>query len=461
MIIKPQPGPQERAMACPADILFYGGEAGGGKTYMLLMEASRFTHVPGFGGVIFRRTYPEIMNEGGLWDNSEQIYPLMNARPRSSACEWVWDKTQVSISFAHMQHEKDKHAWQGSQIPFIGFDEVTHFSRGQFFYMLSRNRLSRPCGIKPYIRCTCNPDPTSWVADFISWWIDQETGFPLPERDGKIRWMARKGENTLWFDSQEEAIASGFGPEACKSVSFIRSRLADNKILCDMDPSYKANLDALPLVDRIRLAEGNWKTLPGSGMFFRRAWFNFVDVAPIDGRTVRYWDRAATEVSKQSPDPDWTAGVKMRIDDEGRMYVLDVIHERGTPSFIQNTIKKTAELDGDECEQWIEVDPGQAGIVEKDLYAKLLIGYIVQFNPVRVNKVTRAKPASSQVEAGNVKIVCAAWNESFIRELELFSDWDQVAPENKPKPLPHDDQVDAFSGATSVLARGIPRVRTT
>ena len=42
---------------------------------------------------------------------------------------------------------------------------------------------------KPYVRASCNPKPNSWVARLLEWWIDQDTGYPIPERDGVIRYM--------------------------------------------------------------------------------------------------------------------------------------------------------------------------------------------------------------------------------------------------------------------------------
>jgi hypothetical protein len=70
VIIGPQPGPQTAFFASAADIAIYGGTAGGGETFAELLECSRHVHVPGFGAVIFRRTTPQIRNEGGLWDES-------------------------------------------------------------------------------------------------------------------------------------------------------------------------------------------------------------------------------------------------------------------------------------------------------------------------------------------------------------------------------------------------------
>ena len=107
--------------------------------------------------------------------------------------------------------------------------------------MLSRNRTDS--GIKPYVRATCNPDADSWVADFISWWIDQETGYPIPERSGVIRWMVRINEAVTWFDSREEAVQGAIengvkqkqAETMPKSVTFISSTLHDNKILMKND----------------------------------------------------------------------------------------------------------------------------------------------------------------------------------------------------------------------------------
>ena len=68
------------------------------------------------------------------------------------------------MAFDYISRDADVYAWQGSQICFLGFDELTHFSEFTFFYMLSRNRSI--CGVEPFVRATCNPDSGSWVAKF-------------------------------------------------------------------------------------------------------------------------------------------------------------------------------------------------------------------------------------------------------------------------------------------------------
>src|SRR4051812_4845056 len=199
--VAPQPGPQTAFLASRADIAIYGGAAGGGKSWALLLEPLRHVGVADFGAVFFRRSTVQIRNEGGLWDESAKLYPHVGARAREQALEWRFP-SGASVSFGHLEHERNVYDWQGSQISLIGFDELTHFSARQFFYMLSRNRSM--CGVRPYVRATCNPDADSWVAKLIGWWIDQETGLPIPERSGVLRWFARVGEELVWADRPEE-----------------------------------------------------------------------------------------------------------------------------------------------------------------------------------------------------------------------------------------------------------------
>lgn len=270
-IIRPQPGYQMMALSSPADIVIGGGAAGVGKTYTLLLEPLRHKDVKGFGTVIFRRTSPQIKAEGALWDTSLGIYTQINeAEPRESSYEWFFGNTS-KLKFSHLEYEKNKFDWQGAQIPCIGFDELTHFSKGMFFYMMTRNRSV--CGVKPYMRATCNPDPDSWVAEFISWWIDQETGYPIPERNGVIRYLVVDGDNYIWGDSKAEVLelaAHVFEKvkektdidldNFIKSVTFISGDIYENKKLLSVDPSYLGNLLSQDKDTQASLLHGNWKT---------------------------------------------------------------------------------------------------------------------------------------------------------------------------------------------------------
>src|SRR6478735_2131267 len=269
-IITPQEGYQLDFASSPADICIGGGAAGVGKTFSLLLEPIRHKDIEGFGSVIFRRTNPQIRNEGGLWDTSIQLYSCLDAIPRQSSLEWMFGKSK--LKFSNLEYEKNIYDWQGSQIPLIGFDELTHFTKKMFFYLLTRNRSV--CGVNPYVRATCNPDPDSWVAEFISWWIDQDTGFAIPERRGVLRYLIVDGENYIWGDSKEEVIQKGWHiledvvlkskidpSEFVKSVTFIGGSIYDNKELLKENPAYLGNLLAQDKDTQAALLHSNWKTV--------------------------------------------------------------------------------------------------------------------------------------------------------------------------------------------------------
>lgn len=276
--IYPQPGFQLAVLSTSADIAIIGGGAGGGKTYALLMEASRHQYNADFGAVIFRRTYPMIMNEGGLWDTSKQLYPLVGAMSREQQLDWKFP-SGAAVAFRHLQLERNVQDWQGSQVPLIIFDELTHFTKYQFWYMLSRNRST--CGVRPYVRASCNPDPDSWVAELIAWYIGED-GFPLPERAGVLRYFTRDGEQMVWGDTPEEVIAKAphlFAGDLAatrpKSFTFIPGSIYENKKLLEVNPEYLGNLMAQDVETRAQLLEGNWKVkVDGLALFEHQRLFD-------------------------------------------------------------------------------------------------------------------------------------------------------------------------------------------
>lgn len=250
--IRPQEGPQAEWLASSADIAVYGGAAYGGKSFALLMEPLRHVANPGFGGVIFRRTCKQVTNEGGLWDTSGEIYPLAGAKPISTSLDWRFP-SGANINFAHLEHEKNKYDWQGSQIPFLGFDELTHFAESQFWYLISRNRSG--CGVRPYVRATTNPDAGSWVKKFLAPWVDRK--FPDPAKSGEIRWLLRINGQLLWGRTRAELTAKH--PDLIpKSVTFVRASIWDNKIGMARDPEYLGSLHAQSPVEMARLLHGDW-----------------------------------------------------------------------------------------------------------------------------------------------------------------------------------------------------------
>jgi predicted phage terminase large subunit-like protein len=411
----PQPGQQERFLGSKADIAIYGGAAGGGKTWALLLQPTKHKAHADFSAVFFRRTTVQIRNPGGLWDESFKLYTGSGAQPFSAALEWRFP-SGAKVRFAHLEHEKTVLEWQGAQAPLICFDELTHFTAAQFWSMTARNRSVGL--VKPYIRATCNPDADSWVAELIAWWIDQETGFPIRSRNGKLRWFVRVDDHLQWADRSSDLRRRYKGLQP-RSLTFIPAQLKDNRALAKSDPEYRARLMALPRVERERLLHGNWKIRPAAGLYFNRAWCQVVDAVPAGLAVKRGWDLAATPKTEAN-DPDWTVGVKLGRTPDGRYFVLDCRRLRGTPAAVERLLANTAAEDGESVEVALPQDPGQAGKAQAHALVRALEGFTVRATPESGDKVTRFGPFSAQAEAGNVYVLRAPWNEAWFAALESF-----------------------------------------
>ena len=398
------------------------------------MSALRYKNVPGFGCTIFRKNFNQIFAQGGLWDESMQIYQdVKGACPKFARGQWLFcnDKGEVlsKVTFAHIEKDEDVHKWQGSQICELGFDELTHFTEKTFFYMLSRNRSA--CGVEPFVRATCNPDANSWVAKFIEWWIDQDTGYPIPERSGKIRWFIRRDEVLYWANTRQELwkqfnLKTDEERSEPRSVTFIMSKLSDNKELMKVNPGYLANLKALSQIERERLLYGNWKIKAAAGLYFKRSQLGDVlETVPADViQWVRCWDLAATEKDDKG-DPAYTAGVLMGKRKNGRYVVADVVNKQMSASDVRKTIKLTAQSDRAAYKRVrvrLPQDPGQAGKEQAESYIKFLSGFDVTTVAESGTKEARAEPMAAQWQAGNFDIVFGQWNEEYLLQLENFPD---------------------------------------
>jgi predicted phage terminase large subunit-like protein len=445
--VTPQPGPQTQFLSCDADVVFYGGSAGGGKSFALLLDPLYHYGNSLFGAVIFRRTMKQVTNEGGLWDTASELYvPIQGVAIQSPTYHFTFP-SGMQVSFAHMEHEKNRLDWQGAQIPWIGFDELTHFTWRQFSYMFSRNRSASNVAGK--IRGTCNPDPDSWVRKFIDWYIGAD-GYAIPERSGVVRWLIVEGDEIVWANSKRELLdmypARTEGKDIFPtSFTFIRSSVYDNKILLEKDPRYLANLHALSRVEKAQLLDGNWNVRPTAGSYFKRSDFEIVDAVPAGAKRVRAWDLAATKRAenaeqreKKSNDPDYTAGVK--ISKVGNIYYIEHVERfREDAPVVASRLKNTATQDGIRTKVRLPQDPGQAGKSQAKSLTASLAGFPVVFYPVTGSKEHRATPLASQAQAGNVKLIRGPWNEAFLSEAENF-----------PEGI-HDDQIDAAADAFDEL----------
>lgn len=271
-----QLGGQENMLASPADITIGGGCRGGSKSFSLLLEALKDVDNPNFRATILRNERPDLEN---IISDSEKVYGQYGQYNKSqSDMTWnMYSGAKVRLSFYGGDNMDDfKKRFQGKQYAFIGIDEITHCPYDRFKYLMTDNRNASH--IRNRFWGTCNPDPDSWVAQFIDWWIGED-GFPIPERDSVVRYcfMPSNDVNEIyWGNTREEVfeqcrdeIMRSWKPEYekfgdpqdlfIKSVCFVEAKLSDNIKLMSSDPAYLANLANQDEEQRQRDLDGNWK----------------------------------------------------------------------------------------------------------------------------------------------------------------------------------------------------------
>lgn len=173
---------------------------------------------------------------------------------------------------------------------------------------------------------------------------------------------------------------------------------------------------------------------PKEGSFIKIHNLKYIDALPNNlTKIVRSWDLAATE-----NDGDFSAGIKMGIDADKNIYIIDVVRGQWSPDVRDKWIKNTADLDG-RINITIPEDPGAAGKFQAQYLFRVLAGHNINKIKPTGKKEIRAEGVASQINAGNVYILKAPWNREFVEELRTF-------PLGK-----HDDQVDAMSDAFSQL----------
>lgn len=159
-------------------------------------------------------------------------------------------------------------------------------------------------------------------------------------------------------------------------------------------------------------------------------------------RGVRFWDLAATAVSRESRDPDYTVGTLVAEDKDGMWWVLDVVRARLDPEQVQQLVYQTAKLDGRRVKQVIEQEPGSAGKTMVANYIRILAGMPCEGKSHAGDKAAWADGWAGQVNAGNVILLAAPWNKAWLVEHGGFPN------------ARHDDQVDSAAGSFNVSVEG-------
>jgi len=230
IIFKANEGPQEDFLAAAETDVLYGGAAGGGKSYAMLVDPLRYAHRPAHRGLIIRRSMPELRE---LIDKSRELYPKAFPGCRYKEVEKLWNfPSGAKIEFGFLERDADVYRYQGQAYSWIGFDEITHLpTEFAWNYLASRLRTT-DSEIIPYMRCTANPGGTGAT------WVKKRYIDPSPPN------------------------ASFEGADGL-TRKFIPARLQDNPFLAH-DGRYEKMLQALPPTQRQQLLDGNWDVAEGA-----------------------------------------------------------------------------------------------------------------------------------------------------------------------------------------------------
>lgn len=423
---------------------------GGGKSYCGLLRHLRWVDDQHYRGFIIRKNSVTLTKSGGLFDEARQLYKAFDPRVQVKLKEMKFVfPSGAEIAMSHLETEDDAEKYRGLQLSAAMIDEATQISEDHTLVVLSR--LRSKAKMVPNLFLTCNPSPDSFLRRWIDWWIipkgEENAGRPNPERDGKIRWFIRQNNEMIWADTKEELLET-YGKDVLPlSLQFISATIYDNPPLIKANPGYLANLQGLKRVKKERDLYGNWDIREEASGFFKSEWLG-EPINPYDldiAQRCRAWDIAGSLPSEALPNPDWTAGVLLAKTSSGLYIVEDVVRFRARYGEVMQKIIETAKSDPDGTLIILPQEPGQAGKAAGQMMIKDLLeeGFSARMRPSNKSKVIRFQPFSAAAEAGLVRYVHGAWNDTYFSELEAFDG-------GRDK---KDDQVDATSDSFITLAQ--------
>lgn len=272
--IRPIPNsPQEFFLSADVREVGFGGQAGGAKSFSLILDALGQIHMKGYNAILFRRTYKQLSGADGLIELSRQVYPLLGGTYLKGEYLWTFKYQPGTIRFAHLEHESSVYNYQGHQYPYIGFDELQNFTERQYVFLFSRNRASNP-DIKPYTRATFNP------GDIGHYWIKKR--FIDTDITMQIKHYRRiNGVDTHVRSNDPLSIGRMFIPSSVEQNPYLWQGGTGD---------YVAALEQLDPVDYARLRKGDWHIRREGRVYHQFSDANIIpyDNIPFSSKDVYY-----------------------------------------------------------------------------------------------------------------------------------------------------------------------------
>ena len=437
------PGPcsirQQMYIESTADVTLYGGAAGSGKSEIGVIDFLKHIDVPGFIGVMTRRTTPQMTGPGGLLSKCKRIFAKA-CKPeeytwRAKDGKFVFHNSGAEIYLKHFESDASDENWQGTEANLFYVDEGTQYTQHMIQYIMSRMRNPSCPSIPPHLKITCNPDADHFFKEWVKPYL-LEDGTPDRSKDGMIRYFSFMDGDFVWGDTKEELKSKyGIDEKDALSFTFISATVFDNPVVQKVNPRYVSWLRGLKGVERARLLEGNWYVRETSSTFFQREWIT--EISSFDESeviaTVRAFDFASELVSEKNPSPDYTTSIRMRKMKDGRYIIDDIRRTRVRFGEWTSFILECCLDDPDNSETYLPLDPGAAAKRATSMLAIDLAGFGLTVRTLTTNKskLDRFRPFSACAQNGGVMILMNCGfdfendikndNTFYYRELEAFT----------------------------------------
>lgn len=408
-------GKQAAFLAFSGREAFYGGAAGGGKSWALLMAALQHVDDPRYRALILRRTYKQMSKADSIMSTSQE-WLSGKAKWNGEAHKWTFP-SGATLEFGHMEHAKSIFDYQGAAWHYVGYDELTQFHEAMYTYLFSRQRRRKASHIPTRMRSAGNPGGVGHV------WV-------------KARFIA------------DATRAAG--------RLFVPAKLHDN-LGIDVE-DYLPGFAQLDPVTRAQLLEGNWDAIP-SGRFKREALdahrYRVVDEGFGQGGAYLFpggrrvqrddcWvfltcDPAATaEGIRKTGDPDYTVVAAWAVTPSMDLLWLDCHRFRLEIPDVVPQIRSVYARHGPRFVA-IEAVASNRGVLQLAQRTGMVVREV---SPKGADKIVRAAPAMILSGAGRLWLPARAhWLDDAVTELLLFTGDGKT----------HDDQVDALSYACDLM----------